>query len=224
MIMLVIAVIMIAMFVMNMAGLPMGGLVIVRMVIVSMIMPMLVAVIVLSMVVFGMIMLCMRMACVRLRNRLVGSAIGLERRFDMHDLCTEHFHHVFQHMIPADANALGEYFRRRVPVAEVIGEAHHEAGIMGADFRQLFRRSNDFDQPTIFQHQRIAAADVHGVRQVEQEFGSAYTFHGDAAAVPLVVVQHHAVGGLCVPGALVRNEIRTDHVCLPKIGLQPIHS
>jgi len=88
----------------------------------------------------------------------VSPAFRVERRLDFDDARTKPAHHVFDHMIPPDTQALCRDLRRQMPVAEVPGDAHQMMRIFAADFRQWLGRSHDLDQPSILQHKRIAAA------------------------------------------------------------------
>lgn len=170
--------------------------------------------IMMPMIVFGMIVLAMRMFRGRFSQRLVSPAIGLERRLYMHHLRAELAGHLLQHVIPADAEAFGQNFSGRVAVADVIGEPHHQPRVGRAQFGELFWSRDDLDQPAILQHQRVAAAQMHGVRQVEQEFRAAHALHGHAAAMAFVIVENDGVGGLRLPGPFGRDEIRADHAAV----------
>lgn len=147
----------------------------------------------------------------RFRGRFIRPPIRLERRLDMHHLRAERLHHLLEHMIPADADRLEKDFRRGMPIAQMIGEPHHQARIGRANLRKLLRRGDDFDQPPIFQHQRIAATNVNRLWQVEQEFRAAHAGHRHPAAMTFLVIEHHAVGGFRLPCAFCGNEVRSDH-------------
>ncbi len=95
-------------------------------------------------------------------GRFIGACVGLEGRLDMRNLRAEPAHHVFQHVVAAHANAVGEDFGLRVPVADVIGHARKLPRIGAAHLGQFFRRSDDLDQPAVFQNQRVAAPQRHG--------------------------------------------------------------
>ena len=144
-------------------------------------------------------------------GRFISAGVGLEGRLDMAHLRAEATHHVLQHMVATDAQAIGEDLRRGMAIADVIGDAGELARVSATRLRQLLGRGDDFDQPPVLQHQRVAAAQNHGVRQVEQEFGSARRLHRHAAAMPAFVIQHDRVGRRGAPGALGGDEIRTDH-------------
>ncbi len=170
-------------------------------------------VIMLGVIVFAMIMLAMRVRLCGLRflHGLIGAAIRLERRFYMDDFCPQRLHHVFQHVITSDADTFWENFGGRVPVAQMIGKPDHQSGITGADFSQLFRRCDDFDQTAVFQNKGIAAANMHCIGQIQQKLRTAHPRHGYTPAVPLLIVKHNGISSLRLPGALAGNEIRADH-------------
>lgn len=71
--------------------------------------------------------------------------------------------------------------------------------VLGADFAQGFRRAHDFDHATVFQLHGIAGAQRNGFRQIKQEGKPTYRFHGDAAAMAIIIIEHHGVGGGAMP-------------------------
>ena len=144
-------------------------------------------------------------------RRLIGPCVGLERRLDMADLGAQSAHHVLEHVIAAHAQPVGENLRRRVTVSHVIGDAGELARVRAAHFRELLGRGDDLDQPSILQHQRIAAAQRHRFGKVEQEFRSPRGLHGDAAPVAALIIEHDRVGRRGPPCALGGDEIRADH-------------
>lgn len=91
------------------------------------------------------------------------------------------------------------------------GEANGLQRIGGANFKQRLGRGNHLDQTAVFQHQRIAAAQRDGLRQIEQEFEPARTGHRHAAAVAVVEIEHDAVGGVLVEMMLPKYAGCTDH-------------
>jgi hypothetical protein len=146
---------------------------------------------------------------------LIRAAVRLEWRLDMGDLGAQSAHHVFEHMIAADAQAVGQHFHMHMPVAEVIGGTRQLPGIGAAHFGEFFRRRDDLDQPPVFQNQRIAVAERNGVGQVEQKFRAAHACHDDTAAMAAVIVKNDRVARARVPGALGADEIRADHNAFP---------
>ena len=145
-------------------------------------------------------------------GRFIGARVRLERRLDMRNLCAEPAHHVFQHVIAAHTNAIGENFGLRVPVADVIGDARKLSWIGAAHLGQFFRRSDDLDQPTVFQNERIATAQRHGFGQIQKKLRAPRARHRHAAAMAPFVVQNDGVGRGRLPGALGADEVRADHV------------
>ena len=91
------------------------------------------------------------------------------------------------------------------------GDAREIAGLADADLGQRLGRRDDFHKPPVLQHQRIAMAQHHGFRQVEQEFKAPDARHDGAAAVALVEIEHDGIGGLGVPCASGADEIGADH-------------
>ena len=90
-------------------------------------------------------------------------------------------------------------FGRQVAVAEMPGDAGQRGGVGGADFGQRLRRGDDLDDAAVLELQAVAGAQHHRFRQVEQEAEAAHAGHGEAAAIALVVIEHHGVGRLARP-------------------------
>jgi hypothetical protein len=59
---------------------------------------------------------------------------------------------------------------------------------------QRLGRRDHLDQPAVFQHQRIAAAQRDRVFQVEQEFEPARARHRHPPPVPVVEIEHDGIG------------------------------
>ena len=141
----------------------------------------------------------------------IGTTLGVERRFDLDDARSEPAHHVFDHMIAPDTQALRRYLRRQMPVAEVPGDAHQMMRILAADFRQWLGRSHDLDQPPILQHKRIAAAQRGRRFQIEQEFKPTRPGHREPPAMPVVETQHDGIRRRLRPAMLRLHVRRADH-------------
>lgn len=149
---------------------------------------------------------------VHIFGRFVGAGVRLERGLDMRNLRAEPAHHVFQHVIAAHANPVGEYLGLRVPVADVIGHARKLPRIGAAHLGQFLRRSDNLDQPSVFENERVPAAQRHGFGQIQKKLGSPRARHRHAAAMAPFMVKDDGVGRGRLPGALVANEVRADHV------------
>lgn len=141
----------------------------------------------------------------------VSPAFRVERCLDFDDARAEPAHHVFDHMIAPDAQALRRDLRRQMPVAEVPGDAHQMMRILAADFRQWLGRSHDLDQPSILQHKRIAAAQRGRRFQIEQEFKPTRPGHREPPAMPVVETQHDGIRRRLRPAMLRLHVRRADH-------------
>src|SRR5690348_1447975 len=113
----------------------------------------------------------------------IGAALGIERRLDLDDARAQSPDHGFDDVIAADAQAFCHDLRRQMPVAEVPGDPHQMLRIASPDLEQRLGGSDHFNQPSIFQDQRIAAAQRHRIFQVEQEFEPARAGHGHSPPV-----------------------------------------
>ena len=73
----------------------------------------------------------------------------------------------------------------------------------GAATTSTMRPSSSFEP--------VAGAQHHRLGQIEQEAEAAHAGHGDAAAVALVVIEHHGVGRLARPVAGGKNAMSVQH-------------
>lgn len=142
----------------------------------------------------------------------IGATFGLERRLDHLDAGAEAARHLFQNRIAGDADAVGQQFGRHMAVAEVPGKTREMMGVLRHDLgHRLFRRNHRHGAP-VFERDPVILLQPGGFRQVEQERHVAFTAHGDAAPVPAVMRQHHAVRrGGDVPGSGRQKRTGTDH-------------
>ena len=166
------------------------------MVVVTMLVVVMVAVIVVVVITVVIVMIVAVMVRgVIVRGLRIGAALGIERRFDFDDARAQSFHHRLDDMIPADAQALRHDLGRQMAVAEMPGDADEMQGIGAADLDQRFGRRDHFDEPAVFQHQRVAAAQSHRVFEDEQELKPARAGHRHPPPVPVVEIEHDGVGG-----------------------------
>jgi hypothetical protein len=80
-------------------------------------------------------------------------------------------------------------------IAEMPGDANQVQGIGTPYLDQGLGGRDHLDQPSVFQHQRVATAQRNGVFQVEQEFQPARPRHRYPPAVPVVEIEHDGIGG-----------------------------
>ena len=148
---------------------------------------------------FGMGMRGMCM-CMRVGFRRMGVTarvrppFGIERRFDLDDARAQPLHHRLDDVIPADAQTLRHDLRRQMAIAEMPGYANQMQGVGAPDLKQRLCGRDHFDQPSVFQHQRIAAAQRHGVLQIEQKLQPARPRHRHPPPVPVVEIEHDGIG------------------------------
>ena len=196
---------------------PVMGMVVRVIMIVMVVMVMIMTVIVLViMAVMVMVVVTMIVTVTMVAMRMfgrgrIGAAFGIERRFDLDDLGAEALDHVLDHMIAADAQALGHELRRQMAIAEMPGDTHEMAGIGAADFDQRLGGGDHFDHAAVFQHQTVAAAQRDSLGKVEQEFQPMRARHRHAAAMAPVEIEHDGVGGLFRPAGLAEHLGGADH-------------
>ena len=165
--------------------------------------------VIVAMLVMAVIVMIMTMAGMTAAG--ISAAFGIERRFNDNDPRAESANHVLDHMIASDAQALADNLRWQMSIAEMPGDPHQMMRIGAADFHQRLGRSDDFDQPPVFQHQRIAAAQRDGFFQIQQEFQPARSRHRHTAAMTVVEIEHHRIGGGLGPANLRADLRGADH-------------
>ena len=155
-----------------------------------------VRVVVPSVVVLSMVMPSVVVPILGGRHHRIGATLRIERRLDRHHRGTELTQHVLDHVIAAQTERPAHDLRRQVPIADVPGQPHEVAVRPAPHLDQRLGRRHDLDQATVLERQGVAAAQSHGLGQIEQELEPAHTGHDDATAVPVVEVEHHAVRGV----------------------------
>lgn len=197
---------------------------IVMLVIVTVLGVIMMGVIVAAVFMIAVIVVTMIMVLVTVRRMTatgIGPAFRVERRFDGDDARAEAAHHLLDNVIAPDAKALTDDLGRQMAIAEMPCDAHQMMRICAADLHQRLGRSDHLDQPSIFQHQRIAAAQRHRLFQVEQEFKPARAGHRHAPPMPVIETEYHRIGGRLCPTPRWANLRRADHdVALIAFGLR----
>ena len=147
----------------------------------------------------------------RMRMAGIGAAFGIERRFNFDDAGAEPFHHRLDDVIAPYAQAFRHDLRRQMAVTEMPGDPHQMQRIGAPDLEQRLRCRHHLDQPAVFQHQRIAAAQRDRGFQIEQEFQPARARHRHPPPVPIVEIEHHGIGRGLRPAMLAQDCCRADH-------------
>ena len=149
----------------------------------------------------------------------IGSAFRIERSFDLDDARAEPFHHGFNHMVMPDAKTFTDNLGRQMTIAEMPRQPHKMCRIGCSDFQKMLRSGDHLDQPAIFQHESIAAAQGNRLFKIKQEFKAAGTHHRHAAAMTVVETEHDSI--CCCPGpTMMRTHLRcADHTIVLKMLL-----
>jgi len=129
----------------------------------------------------------------RRRRTAIGAAFGIEGRLDLVHMAAQAFDHLGDYVVGADADAVVANLRRQVAIADMPGNTRHVDGVMGVDFQQRFRRSPHQYGLAIVQHDTVAIAQVRHLAQIQQKLVPTLAFQHDAAAMTMVIVQHHLV-------------------------------
>jgi hypothetical protein len=125
---------------------------------------------------------------------VVGPALRPEGPHDLGQGAALPAHHLGEHMVILDVNRVRRDLRRRVPVADMPGDAHQAQRVLGADFEQVLRGGVDSDQPTVLQLQRIALVQHGRLVEIQEEAKAPLAGQRDAAALAVLVVQRDGVG------------------------------
>jgi hypothetical protein len=128
----------------------------------------------------------------------VGAAFRIEWRFDARNLRAQFHHQLFQHMIPADTNAISEDLRRHVAIAEMPCNTRKVMRVARRDLRDRLAGRDHAHDAAVFELQPIAIVQHRGFGKIEQKNRILRAAHGDAAAVPAIMWQFDAVGFPCV--------------------------
>src|ERR1700740_3409730 len=122
---------------MRMAVMMLVTAIVVMMMVVAMIM-MMVTVIVAMIMAVRMVVTGMRMRLIRVAmgGAGIGAAFGIERRLDLDNARAQALHHRFDHVIPADAQALRHDLGRQMTVAEMPGDPDQMMRVASLDFDQ----------------------------------------------------------------------------------------
>jgi mannose-6-phosphate isomerase-like protein (cupin superfamily) len=122
--------------------------------------------------------------------------LWIERRVDGRHSCAKTRHHLLQHMIAPDADAVAGDLHIGVAVAEVPSEPNEFKRRPRRDFGERLGLSGDQNDATVIEHDAVAVAQCHRLVEVEQEFGAALAAEPDAAAMPVAGIEHDDVGSI----------------------------
>lgn len=141
----------------------------------------------------------------------IGTALGIEWRFDLDNARAQPLHHILDDMIAADSQRASHDLRRQMAIAEMPGNANEVVRVVAADFHEVLGRGDDLDQPAVLQHQRIAAAKRHRMFEIEQEFKSARSRHCHSPAMTVVEIEHDRIRCRFTPAVLQLDLYGADH-------------
>lgn len=131
---------------------------------------------------------------------LISTALGIEWRCDFDDAGAKANGHRRNDVIAPDANSHVQHLRRQMPVTQMPSEPRQMFRIGAADLQKRLTSGDDFDQPSVFQYQRIAPVQRDRGRQIEQEGGAFGSRHRNSAAMPVIEIEQDAIGRFACPG------------------------
>ncbi len=98
-------------------------------------------------------------------------------------------------MIAADAEPVAGDLHVDVPIADVPGEPRQLVGIGRGDFNERLRPADNAHDGAIIQQKPIAVTQRRGLRQIEQKRRAALAGQNDAAAMPIMRIEHDRIDG-----------------------------
>jgi hypothetical protein len=141
----------------------------------------------------------------------IRAALRIKRRLNLDQPGTQPLDHRFDHVVAPNAQSFGHDLGRQVTVAEMPGDANQMLRVLAPDFDKRLRRCDNFNQPAIFEHERVPAAQRDRVLQIEQEFKPARARHCHATPVTVVKIEHDGVGRGLVPAVMSVDLRCADH-------------
>jgi hypothetical protein len=159
----------------------------------------------------------MRVRCMMVRFRRgmrvarIGAAFGIKGRLDLDDARAKPLHHGFDDMIMPDTQGLSRDLGRQMPVAEMPGKANQMMRVAAADLEKPLRSGHDLDQPAVFKHQRVTAAQRDRVLKIKQEFKPPRARHHHPPPVTIIEIKHDGIGRRLAPAVLSQNLGSPDH-------------
>jgi hypothetical protein len=162
-------------------------------------------------VLVAMLMLMAVIMCMGFGLR-ISAAFGVESSFDQSHFGAQPAHHIFDHMIAADADFRLENLHRQVAITQMPSDMGELQRIAHANFCKRFRLAEHFNKATIIEHDRIARAQHDGVRQIEQKFQPAHASHGRAASMAFGGIEQHSIGACIGTCGLCENFSGADHL------------
>lgn len=148
-----------------------------------------------------MIVSMMIVRVVTASRRGIGAAFGIERRLDERDFAAKAARHVLDDVITSDPQGASGQFHRQVAIAEMPGDPGERDRVLATDFGERFWRRDHFHDAPVIEQEAVAAAQHHGLGQVEEKGEAAHARHRQAAAITIVIVEHDGIGRRAGPGA-----------------------
>ena len=164
-----------------------------------------------TMVIVGLFV--MMIADMAVRMLPVGAGLRIERRFHGRDLRAEPAQHIFNHMVPANAQPIADNLHVDMAVADVPGEPRQLVTVRCGDFDQRFGPADDAHNAAIVEHEAVAVAQSGRLRQVKQKGRAPLAGQDNAAAVPVVRIELNVIDRTgAVPVARRLDAARPFHI------------
>jgi hypothetical protein len=127
---------------------------------------------------------------------VIGAALGLERPRHLGHGAALAADHFGQDVVVLDIDRVSRDLGRRVPVADVPGDAHQAQRVLGADFQQALRCRLDLNEAAILELDGIAVVQRSRLVEVEQDVEPAIALERKPATVAVLVIERQGLDDL----------------------------
>jgi hypothetical protein len=127
-------------------------------------------------------------------SQTVGAAFRLEGRRHETNFGPEFLDQFDEHIIVADTQRIWQQLRRRMPVAEMPGNARDDVRIRRAELDKPLRLAFDRNDRAGFQFEPVTVHERRRLREVDEKFGSLFARQGAAPAAAIVEIEFDGVG------------------------------
>ena len=140
--------------------------------------------------------------------------LRVERRLDLHNLCTQAADHFFQNVIAPNSQLVVDDLYVGMAVADVPGQPYQRERCPGGNLRQRFGLPRHQHDCTVVEHDAVAIAQRHGFIKIQQKFHASLALEHNAAAVPIARIEQDKVDrGGWIPEARAANRPAALHGC-----------
>jgi hypothetical protein len=126
---------------------------------------------------------------------MIGAGLRRERLADVSDAGSQALEHPGDDAIAADQDAAGLDLGLEMAVADVPGEAEEMAAVAAAHLAELLGGGQDFDKPSVVEHQVVAVIEPDGPVEVDEHLIAVAQREHLAAEMTLFRIERNAREG-----------------------------